>query len=274
MPTAPLAADGQKSMSLPDAFSLKGKVTLVTGGAQGIGLSLARGAAELGSDVAVLDLSENPTDEYAELEKTEGVRVRYYRTDVTDLPSLTDAFDRVSKDFGQINNCITSAGIVADKSFFETTWGEASKILNVNLLGTYFTAQLAAKRMKEQNSGGSIVLIASISAHAALPSQNLSIYGSSKGAVKTLARQLAVELGPIGIRVNSVSPGAIETELTRNLAVTNPELMSRFRASTPMGRVGQREELKGIVGYLMSDAAAFTTGTDILVTGGMHAGHL
>ena len=128
--------------------------------------------------------------------------------------------------------------------------------------------------MKEQNSGGSIVLIASISAHAALPSQNLSIYGSSKGAVKTLARQLAVELGPIGIRVNSVSPGAIETELTRNLAVTNPELMSRFRASTPMGRVGQREELKGIVGYLMSDAAAFTTGTDILVTGGMHAGHL
>lgn len=128
--------------------------------------------------------------------------------------------------------------------------------------------------MKVQEAGGSIVLIASIAASVALPSQKLSIYGASKGAIKTLAQQLAVELGPLGIRVNSVSPGAIATEMTKGLSVTNPELMSRFVSSTPLGRVGEREDLKGVVGYLMSDAGAYTTGVDVLVTGGLHSGHL
>jgi len=128
--------------------------------------------------------------------------------------------------------------------------------------------------MKNQKTGGSIVLIASIAATTALPTQRLGIYGASKGAVKALCQQLAVELGPAGIRVNSVSPGFITTEMTAGLAVTNPEIISAFTSAVPLHRVGEREDLKTLVGYLLSDAAAYTTGSDILVTGGLHSGHL
>jgi sorbose reductase len=128
--------------------------------------------------------------------------------------------------------------------------------------------------MRDQKTGGSIVFIASISASAALPTQKLGVYGASKGAIKSLCQQLAVELGPLGIRVNSVSPGFIETEMTKGLAVTNPEIISAFNSATPLQRIGKRQDLKTLVGYLLSDAAAFTTGSDIFVTGGLHSGHL
>ncbi len=140
-------------------------------------------------------------------------------------------------------------------------------------MGTLLSAQLAAKQMRAQKTGGSIVMIASVSAGTALQTQRLSIYAASKGAVKSLCVQLAVELAPLGIRVNTVSPGFIATEMTKDLAVARPELLAVFK-SPPLGRIGDRADLKGVVGYLLSDAAAYTTGTDILVTGGVHAGRL
>lgn len=117
-------------------------------------------------------------------------------------------------------------------------------------------------------------MIASIAARAALPSQRLSIYGASKGAVKSLCQQLSVELAPLGVRVNSISPGYIATEMTKGLALTQPELLPIFNSAAPLGRIGDRADLKAVVGYLLSDAAAYTTGSDILVTGAMHAGQL
>lgn len=141
-------------------------------------------------------------------------------------------------------------------------------------MGTFLSAQLAAKHMQSQNSGGSIVMIASIAARAAIPSQRLSIYGASKGAVRALGRQLAVELSPRGIRVNTISPGYIATEMTQGLALTNPELWTVFNQAAPMQRIGDRADLKTAVAYLLSDAAAYTTGSDLLVTGGLHAGRL
>ena len=140
-------------------------------------------------------------------------------------------------------------------------------------MGTMLSAQLAAKQMRARNTGGSIVMIASVSAGTALQTQRLNIYGASKGAVKSLCVQLAVELASLGIRVNTVSPGFIATEMTKGLAVTRPELLAVFK-SPPLGRIGDRADLKGVVSYLLSDAAAYTTGTDILVTGGVHAGLL
>jgi NAD(P)-dependent dehydrogenase (short-subunit alcohol dehydrogenase family) len=187
---------------------------------------------------------------------------------------------------------VTAAGIVRDKPFLETAADEARRVLDVNvssqtdvvkrntdnthqkIMGTFLSVQLAAKHMRDQNTGGSIVMIASIAARAAIPSQRLSIYGASKGAVRTLGRQLAVELGPLGIRVNSISPGYIATEMTKGLAITNPELMAVFNSAAPLQRIGDRADLKTAVGYLLSDAAAYTTGSDILVTGGLHAGRI
>ncbi|KIX00873.1 uncharacterized protein Z518_09938 [Rhinocladiella mackenziei CBS 650.93] len=262
-----------KTRSIQDLLSLKGRVTVVTGGARGIGLALARGAAELGSDVAVLDVLEKPSEAFFELESELGVRAKYYRTSVTDVNGLTSSFESVVKDFGRIDNCVTAAGIVHDKPFLETTWDDGARVLEVNVMGTFLSVQLAAKQMRAQKTGGSIVMIASIAARAALPSQRLSIYGASKGAVKSLCQQLSVELGPLGIRVNSISPGYIATEMTKGLAVTNPELFSVFQSAAPLQRIGDRVDLKAVAGCL-SDAAAYTTGSDILVTGGLHAGQM
>jgi sorbose reductase len=143
----------------------------------------------------------------------------------------------------------------------------------MKVMGTFFSAQLAAKQMRAQNTAGSIVMVASVSAGTALQTQRLNIYAASKGAVKSLATQLAVELAPLGIRVNSISPGFIATEMTKDLAIARPELLKVFN-SPPLGRIGDRADLKGVVGYLLSDAAAYTTGTDVLVTGGVHCGLL
>ncbi|KAL6245956.1 hypothetical protein RBB50_007109 [Rhinocladiella similis] len=275
-PAKTVEADTERfrTHSVQDLLSLKGRVTVVTGGARGIGLALARGTAELGSDVAVLDILEKPSEAFLDFEKDLGVRAKYYRTSVTDPTTLSQTFEQVVADFGRIDNCVTAAGIAVDKPFLETTSEEGMKVLDVNVMGTFLSAQFAAKQMQVQNSGGSIVMIASIAARAALPAQHLSIYGASKGAVKGLCRQLSVELSPLNIRVNSISPGYISTEMTNRLAATNPTLLSVFNSAAPLQRIGDRADLKTVVAYLCSDAAAYTTGTDILVTGGLHAGRL
>ncbi|KAJ9646964.1 hypothetical protein H2204_000656 [Knufia peltigerae] len=275
-PAHKVEADTEKfrTHSVQDLLSLKGRVTVVTGGARGIGLALARGTAELGSDVAVLDILEKPSDAFLDFQKDLGVRAKYYRTSVTNPATLSQTFEQVIADFGRIDNCVTAAGIAVDKPFLETTAEEGMKVLDVNVMGTYLSAQLAAKQMQAQNSGGSIVMVASVAARAALPSQHLSIYGASKGAVKGLCRQLSVELSPSNIRVNTISPGYISTEMTNRLAATNPTLLSVFNSAAPLQRIGDRADLKTVVAYLCSDAAAYTTGTDILVTGGLHAGRL
>ncbi|KAJ5761420.1 hypothetical protein N7533_003459 [Penicillium manginii] len=196
-----------------------------------------------------------------------------YRTDVTQLDQLTNVFGDILADFGQIDNCITAAGVVLDKPFHDHEWNESSKVLNVNVMGTFFCAQLASKAMKERNVGGSIVMIASNAANVAIPSRNMSIYTASKGAIQSLTRALAVELAEYGIRVNSVSPGFIATEMIMEACRKDSDLWNVFNSKPPLGRVGTRGDLKGIVGYLLSDAAAYTTGTDVVVDGGLACGH-
>ncbi|CAI7649097.1 unnamed protein product [Penicillium manginii] len=261
-----------KSKSILDLMGLKGKLTVVTGAARGIGLALARGAAELGSDVAILDTLQEPSEDLKIWEQM-GIRVKYYRTDVTQLDQLTNVFGDILAEFGQIDNCITAAGVVLDKPFHDHEWNESSKVLNVNVMGTFFCAQLASKAMKERNVGGSIVMIASNAANVAIPSRNMSIYTASKGAIQSLTRALAVELAEYGIRVNSVSPGFIATEMIMEACRKDSDLWNVFNSKPPLGRVGTRGDLKGIVGYLLSDAAAYTTGTDVVVDGGLACGH-
>lgn len=187
---------------------------------------------------------------------------------------------------------MTAAGIVLDKPFLENTWEESRRILDVNVshiltfcpcqaptdvfevIGTFHSAQLAAKYMKEQGTGGSIVTIASIAAHCAIPGQHVAIYGASKGAVKLMTKTLAVELGPNAIRVNSLSPGFIETDMTMGVVKAQPSLWRTFNSTPPLGRIGQRDDLTMAVAYLLSDAASYTSGADIPVTGALHGGRI
>jgi sorbose reductase len=128
--------------------------------------------------------------------------------------------------------------------------------------------------MREQETGGSIVFIASIASHMALPLQRLSMYGATKGAVRILMRQLAVELGPLNIRVNTVSPGFIRTDMTELCAIQQPNLYSVFESAPPAGRIGETSDITGAVNYLLSDASAYTTGADIPITGGLIGGRI
>ncbi|KAJ5823889.1 Glucose/ribitol dehydrogenase [Penicillium robsamsonii] len=190
--------------------------------------------------------------------------------DVTSNAGMELAFDKVVEDLGKVDNCITCAGVALDKPFLEHTWEESRRILDINVLGSFFSAQLAAKQMVKQGNGGSIVMIASIAAHCAIPAQRVSIYGASKGAIKLLGKTLAVEMAPFNIRVNTISPGFIATKMSAQFA----DLQEVFRTAPPMGRIGQPEDLALAVGYLLGDGASYTTGTDIAVTGGLHNGRI
>jgi sorbose reductase len=161
-----------------------------------------------------------------------------------------------------------------DKPFLEHSWEDSRKVMDVNVMGTFFSAQAAAQHMRDQNVAGSIVMIASVAAHCAIPSQRVSIYGASKAAVKLLGMTLAVELAPFQIRVNTISPGFIATNMTGDMAKSNPELLSVFTNTPPLGRMGERSDLTLAVAYLLSEGARYTTGADLPITGALHAGRI
>ena len=145
-------------------------------------------------------------------------------------------------------------------------------LTETQVLGTFFSAQLAAKQMLKQGSGGSIVMIASICSHQVAPGHHLSAYHASKAGVAMLSRAIGVELAPWGIRCNTVSPGYIESDMTRALRKQYPHLVTLMNEAPPMKRIGQTSDLVGAVAYLLSDASKYTTGTDIVITGGLHVG--
>lgn len=118
------------------------------------------------------------------------------------------------------------------------------------------------------------MLISSITAHTVLPYHRMSAYGASKGAVKTLSESLAIELAPYKIRVNSISPGFIDTEMTQEVRNANPEMTKIMTGTPPLQRIGRRDDLTGAVIYLLSDASSYTTGADIAITGGLHVGRI
>jgi sorbose reductase len=140
-------------------------------------------------------------------------------------------------------------------------------------MGTFFCAQEAAKYMKVRGKG-SIVMISSIAAGTAIPAETMPAYGASKAFVKSLGLHLGVELGPLNIRVNSISPGYIRTDMTAKVALQSPRLLELFSEAPPMKRIGERTDLIGAAIYLLSEASAYTTASDMLITGGLHAGRI
>ncbi|PLB46608.1 short-chain dehydrogenase/reductase SDR [Aspergillus steynii IBT 23096] len=250
-------------------LSLDGKVTMITGGARGIGLAIAEATATLGSDVILFDVL-SPQAGVEELQKRYGTRIKYYRANVTQQSSLEGSFTTAMEDFGRLDNCITAAGVALDKPFLDHQWDEARRVMDVNVLGSFFPAQLAARQMVSQKSGGNILMIASIAAHCAVPAQCISIYGASKAAITLLGKTLGVELGPYNIRVNTLSPGFISTDMLRQFE----ELQDIFARVPSLGRIGETDDLMLAIAYLLSDGAKYTTGADLPVTGGLHGGRI
>ncbi|KAL4802008.1 FAD binding domain protein [Aspergillus unguis] len=247
-------------------FSLQGRTALVTGGGRGCGLAFARGLAEAGADVAVFDVIE-PSEAFYAIEKECHVKTAYYKVDVSSEESLKNGFAQFQSDFSnKLDICVPCAGINRHTPFLDFTYAEHSSLLSVNVLGLYFTAQHAAKQMiSNETKHGSIILVASMASHVAVRNQNCSAYCGSKGAVRAMCPAIAKELAPYGIRVNTISPGYVDTEMTAAFG----HLVEGWKSETINGRIAQPEDIMGACVFLASDASAYMTGQDVVVDGGV-----
>ncbi|PYH47024.1 uncharacterized protein BP01DRAFT_390169 [Aspergillus saccharolyticus JOP 1030-1] len=233
-------------------FSLQGRTALVTGGARGCGLAFARGLAEAGANVAIFDMI--PPDPAFEAIASEcGVRTAYYKVDVSSEPSLDAGFAAFQTDFDNaLDICVPCAGINRHQPFLDFTYADHAALLGVNVLGVYMTAQRAARQMiANKTSKGSIVLVASMASHIAVRSQLCSAYCGSKGAVRAMCPAIAKELAEYGIRVNSISPGYVRTEMTAAF----PHLVEEWKGDAMNGRIAEPEDIMGACVFLASDAS-------------------
>ncbi len=253
-------------MGIIEKMRLDGKKGFVTGGARGIGKSTATAFAEAGADVAIIDV------DFAEAEKTAaniaretGRKVIAIKTDCTDPKQVDDMVLQVTKELGGLDFCHNNAGICINAPAEEMTFEQWNKVINVNLNGIFLT-DIAAGKYMLAHGGGSIINTASMSAHIVNVPQPQCAYNASKAAVIQLTKSLAIEWAKRGVRVNSLSPGYIGTELTLNSPTLIP-LIEKWNEMAPLGRMGKPEELAAICVYLAGDASSFTTGADFVIDG-------
>jgi len=246
-------------------FSLEGKTSIVTGGARGIGKVVAMEMAKVGSEIAIVDLLLDVAEETAkEIEKTHGVKAKAYACDVTNPTQVNTVIDNIASDFGKLDVLFNNAGIVLHKSALDVTPDEWLNVINVNLNGVFFVAQAFAKKLVAAKRPGSIINTASMSGTIVNIPQPQASYNASKAGVIHLTKSLAVELTEHGIRVNSISPGYIMTDLTAHV---RKDWIEEWLKLTPTKRMGTPEELASMVILLAGDTSKFTNGSDIIMDG-------
>lgn len=248
-------------------LELNGKVAVVVGGTSGIGLAIAKGLAEAGADVVPTarrtDLVESAATEIEQL----GRRSLRVASDVSDRSSLQRVLDECIKAFGKVDIVVNSAGRTKRAPTIDFSEADWDDIIDTNLTGTLRTAQVFGRHMLERETG-SIINIASLSSFVAL--YEVAAYSASKAAVASLTKSLAIEWGPVGVRVNAIAPGVFRTALNQKL-LDETERGREFLLRTPMRRFGNVDELAGAAVFLASDAASFVNGEIIAVDGGFLA---
>jgi NAD(P)-dependent dehydrogenase (short-subunit alcohol dehydrogenase family) len=252
-----------------DAFSLAGRVAMVTGAGQGLGREFARSLAQAGADVCVAEISAETGPDAAEELRSLGRNAVFVETDVTDPASAEAAVTATVDQLGRLDVLVNNAGI--------TIWGEAEsvplddwrKVLDVNLNGLFYCCQAAGRAMIPAG-GGSIVNVASMSGLIANVPQPQASYNASKAAVIHLTRSLAVEWAGRGVRVNAISPGYMDTPMARPY-FEDPAYGGVWMNRIPMGRPGRPDELGPAVVFLASDASSYVTGSNLVIDGGYTA---
>ncbi|MFN0040478.1 MAG: SDR family NAD(P)-dependent oxidoreductase [Burkholderiales bacterium] len=240
-------------------------VAVVTGAARGIGLAIARWFLAEGRRVALLDIDEK-TLRRTERELNDPARVLALHCDVSDPQQVASAIDKITANFGRIDALVNNAGVAIFKPILDTTFAEWRHVLSTNLEGAFLCTQACARVML-RNGGGAVVNIASISG---LRASTLRVaYGTSKAAIIHLTKQQAVELGTLGIRVNAIAPGPVDTEMAK--LVHSVAIRSDYHDVIPLNRYGTPEEMAGVVGFLCSAAASYVNGQILGVDGGFDA---
>ena len=253
-------------MGIIEKMILDGKKGFVTGAARGIGKSTAMAFAEAGADVAVVDLDYEVAVKTAEeIAAKTGRKTIAIKTDCTDRNQVDAMVGQVTAGLGGLDFCHNNAGICINAPAEEMTYEQWRKVIDINLNGIFLT-DIAAGRYMLAHGGGSIINTASMSAHIVNVPQPQCAYNASKAAVIQLTKSLAIEWAKRGVRVNSISPGYIGTELTLNSPTLVP-LIEQWNAMAPLGRMGKPEELESICVYLAGDTSSFTTGSDFVIDG-------
>jgi NAD(P)-dependent dehydrogenase (short-subunit alcohol dehydrogenase family) len=245
---------------------LKDKVALVTGAARGIGRGIAELFADEGAHVAVNDLDvRGAAEEVAAAIKARGRRATTVAADVADRAAVEAMVDRVWRELGPIDVLVNNAGIETIVPFFELTDEQWTRLTDTNLRGAWLCSQIVCKRVVAEKRQASIVNIGSIQAAKVLPGR--THYAPTKLGLEALTRNMSAEMTPLGIRVNCVHPGLIDTDMTA-WVMKDPEILPNVLAQISLGRAGVPRDVATVVAFLASDEAGYVTGQSIFVDGG------
>jgi glucose 1-dehydrogenase len=246
---------------------LAGKVAIVTGAGTGIGQGIAKRLGAEGASVIVDYVGDAAgAEETKTAIEQAGGEAEIVSADVTRSEDVRNLVDAAWKRFGSADILVNNAGIEHRSDFWDTTEEEYDRVMTVNLRGAFFLTQAFVRRLRDQRKPGRIVNISSVHEDMVFP--GFSTYCCSKGGMRMFMRNLAMELGPLGITVNNVAPGAIKTPINKSL-LDNKQQLQALLNNIPLGRMGTPEDVAGVVAFLVSDDAAYVTGSTFVVDGGL-----
>ncbi|HEX4139268.1 MAG TPA: glucose 1-dehydrogenase [Candidatus Methylacidiphilales bacterium] len=246
---------------------LEGKVALVTGSSQGIGAAIAVRFAQEGADV-VVNYRSHPEEGEAVKQQVlaAGRRSVAIGADLSDVGSINKLIADSIAGLGKLDILVNNAGVEKNASFWDVTERDYDLVLNTNLKGPFFATQAFVKHLQSRSAGGKIINISSV--HEDLPFPHFTSYCASKGGVKMMMRNLSIELAPLGITINNIAPGAIETPINTKL-LNDPVKLKALLDNIPLARLGKPSDVSAAVAFLASSDADYITGTTLVIDGGL-----
>ncbi|CAN5765446.1 SDR family oxidoreductase [soil metagenome] len=246
---------------------LTGKVAIVTGSSSGIGQAIATRFAAEGATVVINyhSGSEGADETKASIEAAGGKAI-IVQADVAKTSDTQKLIDETYSQLGRCDILINNAGIEKKAPFWDVTEADYDTVLDINLRGVFFLTQAFVRKLRDTKATGRIINISSV--HEDLVFPNFASYCAAKGGIRMLMRNLAVELGPLGITVNNIAPGAISTPINKSLLEDKPKL-NALLANIPLGRLGTTDDVSALAAFLASDEAAYITGSTYVVDGGL-----
>lgn len=248
-------------------MALNGKTALVTGSDQGIGQAVALRFAQEGADV-VINYRRNQQgadDTRSQVEKM-GRRATVIQADVSKPAETARLIEESVKVLGGLDILVNNAGVEKSADFWDVTEADYQMVMDVNATGPFFCTQAFVRHCRGVAKGGTVINISSV--HEELPFPHFTPYCMSKGALKMMMRNLSIELAPLGITINNIAPGAIETPINQKL-LSDPKLLATLKANIPLARLGKPGDVAALAAFLASDEAGYITGATYFVDGGL-----